>query len=181
MSHHLLKQKQRDINSLETYDRYQEIWYKNVQKFINSRDRLNRAGIHKNHRENKLQSRHDVTLQDRLEQINVEKQNIREVLGSHFTSQNRDRDWEINLRNYGDHDHEQHGIKLLNNSFMRRNKMESTPAKQNNDEEKSIGFESIQGNINLMTTKAEDSSFFESITNSMNKPQNRCVFPIDPN
>lgn len=82
----LLKQQRRDLSSLETYDKYQDIWYHNVQKFINSRDRLNRAGIHKNHRENMLQSRNDVTLQDRLEQIYVEKQNVRKVLGAYFSS-----------------------------------------------------------------------------------------------
>lgn len=50
------------------------------------------------------------------------------------------------------------------------------------DDELSAGYESIHSTINLKKSNIDEShgSFFESITNSMRKPETRCKIPYDP-
>jgi hypothetical protein len=63
MTNHLT----RETKMLGNYDKYQKIWYKNLQKFEVARNGLNNREYSKNHKANGDQTQTDMTLIDRYD------------------------------------------------------------------------------------------------------------------
>jgi hypothetical protein len=69
----MLNKENRETKMMQNYDKYNNIWYNNLEQYSNARDRVNEKGIALNYRVNQEQSLVDITLQDRLDYFNLEK------------------------------------------------------------------------------------------------------------
>jgi len=78
---------------LKNYDKYQEIWYQNLETYETARARLNKKGLTLNNKINREQHSVDMTLQDRLDYFHQEKQNVNALLDSTFKPKFNMLDW----------------------------------------------------------------------------------------
>ncbi len=87
MSYNIKNQVTRDERSLENFDKYQNIWFKNIKKGENARKKLNNYDI-KNHKINIQQELNtpDISLFERLDLELFPKKNNRELLNASVNS-----------------------------------------------------------------------------------------------
>jgi hypothetical protein len=87
LSYNIKNQVTRDERSLENFDKYQNIWFKNIKKGENARKKLNNYDI-KNHKINIQQELNtpDISLFERLDLELFPKKNNRELLNASVNS-----------------------------------------------------------------------------------------------
>ena len=110
---------------LENYDKYQSIWFKNLMKFEDARNKLNHSALCKNHKVNATQAlKGDLSIMERIELKNDFKKN-KEFLDIAFKPGiDHNIGWHCSLRQH-EHDNEYDGMRDLHdpkNATMGRNK-----------------------------------------------------------
>ena len=106
-------QEMRQEKSLKTYDRYQKIWFNNLDVFEHARDRQNRKEQSINYKFNQKQKENDFTLQDRTEHFEANDSQMSDVFEKVFQA-NIDKNaakWQCSLRQ-NRHDHVYDGVRI---------------------------------------------------------------------
>ena len=108
-----MEERNADFKKLQTFDKYQKIWFRNIQQSEQVREKMNSQALCKNFKVNKLQAeKGDMTIMDRVEMA-VEKKRNKDLCDIAFRpGLDHNENWYCSLRQ-GEHDNEFDGLKTL--------------------------------------------------------------------
>ena len=102
--------KDRDYKKMKNFDKYQQIWQKNLAEIEVTRERMNKSALCDNYKANREQAKKgDISILERID-IHNEKKKNHDVMNIAFRpAHSHGVDWHCSLRDY-EHDSEFDGF-----------------------------------------------------------------------